>query len=1329
MSTILSFLSRPLGPAILGSLLALSTVGLGDLTVAAADPDLVGVIALTTEEPVAKELQLTAEQKQKLADLMHSREVEAVDIVAKAKDASPAERSGRLEPFRRETEARGRMLLSPQQVERLDAIRLRRLGVAALVEPLIADRLKLDAKQKSDIANILKDRDQRIATAEKAALPTIQADAERALRGLLNEGQRVAWESLAAINYPPLSAPAATLPAAASPTVASQTASPSSAASQAAMSPAATTPAAPVQAAAAQPAAAPPVTAPAIIPGKDAKLRFSFRFQPWKDVLDWFAQQAGLSLVMDAPPVGTFNYTDDREYTPAEAIDLLNSVLLTKGYTLVRRERMLMLINLQDGIPPNLVPMTTLDDLDKRGEFELVSVLFNVDRLSPEEAEAEVKKLLGPQGAVVVLASARQLLITDTAGRLRSIRSVLERIEKPDGAASGQVRIFDLRHAASQNVLDVLRPLLDIPADKTAAADGSVRFAVDSANQRLLVSGKPDKVSRVADILKLIDVPEAPAASANPLANSAQLEVYSITSADPDTVLNVLKTLLNGMPDVRLDVDAKNGSLIAMARPEQQATIRATLDQLQRDARRVEVIPLLHLDPQTAVASISRLFPASSDSKGSTPPQVDADSASRQLLVRGTPSQIEQIHALLLKLGETPDQEGAGSTVRMLPLTGASARSALERLQEIWPTLHPNKIHVVTPTMGLPAIRPSSAETSSAVDPNLLNFLMQQRAGAGAVRAVVVPETTVVPRREPSAGGPSAKPAEAPAVPPSNQSRELRPAQGTSAPAIDTPRARQDRSTLWTTVRVVTVADTGAGASPAPAPMAPPVPQAQTKAAPAPSQQPAPIFVLPGPNGLIVASQDVQALNQFEQLLRSVAGNTSSSGNEYTIFYLKNAKADSVAETLDRVFGSGTMPAAGPGADMMGGGAGGAGGGDSGLGALMALGSSSGSVKITADSRLNALIVQASANDLDTVEQLLKVLDQKESPEDINVAPKPKIIPVYNTQASEVADIIRQVYQDRMASGSSSNSGGGPGGFGGRGQGFMNPLAMLAMMRMGGGGGGGGRRGGGAGGGLGGMMNGMMGGGRGRGSAVEDVQKMSIGVDTRANSLIVVAPEPLFAEVRQLVEQVDQAAVDSKQTMNVVTVHGTNMSTIQQAVLALTGGTAQANMVGSSTSSPQNSSQQAANFGALPGQHPPAPLTTSGVNGMTAGGLGGAGGYGSMGAARPTSSAGFPGMGGQGMGGGAYGAGGYGGANRSMMGAQAGSAYRPGGGMSTNSASGMGGPGGGYGGAGGYGGGRGGGGYGGAGGAGGGGMPGAGGGGSSMFGGGSGGGSRGTGSY
>jgi HlyD family secretion protein len=80
------------------------------------------------------------------------------------------------------------------------------------------------------------------------------------------------------------------------------------------------------------------------------KIRFKISFQPWKAVLPWFADQAGLSLMMDAPPPGTFNYTADKEYTVDEAIDLLNWVLMAKGYKLVRHEQLLMVVELEKAV-------------------------------------------------------------------------------------------------------------------------------------------------------------------------------------------------------------------------------------------------------------------------------------------------------------------------------------------------------------------------------------------------------------------------------------------------------------------------------------------------------------------------------------------------------------------------------------------------------------------------------------------------------------------------------------------------------------------------------------------------------------------------------------------------------------------------------------------------------------------------------------------------------------------------------------------------------------------------------------------------------------------
>src|SRR3954451_20560198 len=164
---------------------------------------------------------------------------------------------------------------------------------------------------------------------------------------------------------------------------------------------------------AAVPQPAPQAAAPKTIkpPSGDGRLTFSFRYQPWQQVLDWFAEQAGLSLLMDAPPPGTFNYTDTRSYTVPEALDVLNGVLLTKGYTLVRHGRMLVMVNLEDGIPPNLVPDVPLAELDSRGEYELIRVVFPVWNMTPDQAAAELQPLLGPQGKVVILPQAREIQV------------------------------------------------------------------------------------------------------------------------------------------------------------------------------------------------------------------------------------------------------------------------------------------------------------------------------------------------------------------------------------------------------------------------------------------------------------------------------------------------------------------------------------------------------------------------------------------------------------------------------------------------------------------------------------------------------------------------------------------------------------------------------------------------------------------------------------------------------------------------------------------------------------------------------------------------------
>ncbi len=66
-------------------------------------------------------------------------------------------------------------------------------------------------------------------------------------------------------------------------------------------------------------------------------VKFDFRFTPFGQVLESVAAQLHLSLKAAELPPGTFNFRDVREYGPVQAIQVLDSVLIAKGYAVARR--------------------------------------------------------------------------------------------------------------------------------------------------------------------------------------------------------------------------------------------------------------------------------------------------------------------------------------------------------------------------------------------------------------------------------------------------------------------------------------------------------------------------------------------------------------------------------------------------------------------------------------------------------------------------------------------------------------------------------------------------------------------------------------------------------------------------------------------------------------------------------------------------------------------------------------------------------------------------------------------------------------------------------
>src|SRR5262249_43157948 len=197
---------------------------------------------------------------------------------------------------------------------------------------------------------------------------------------------------------------------------------------------------------------------------------FEMRDKPWKQVMEWLADTTGLAFIGPEMPQGTFNFIDPKkkQYTIPEIIDLINEGLQTntekQKYTLLRRDRSFTLVPADKPIEEALVPRITLDELDSRGNSEVVSLVYPATGLVAEDIGPAIEnKLMSQFGKVLVIAEASQLILRDTVGSLRRIVKTLKEIAEQGGSNSSNYA-HQCKYVKARDAERLLKDLLGDPA-------------------------------------------------------------------------------------------------------------------------------------------------------------------------------------------------------------------------------------------------------------------------------------------------------------------------------------------------------------------------------------------------------------------------------------------------------------------------------------------------------------------------------------------------------------------------------------------------------------------------------------------------------------------------------------------------------------------------------------------------------------------------------------------------------------------------------------------------------------------------------------------------
>ena len=1076
-----------------------------------ADPTFVGILAMAIDDEGADFLGLTGETREKLTALVNKREQQVTQLILQIKDLPNAEKQAKLAPFVKESEQLGMALLTLTQRERLNQLRVLRMGMASLAEPEVASIIGLDAEQREKVLGLITQRNEQMSRGGEVQRQITRRSFERQLRSLLTDEQLGKWEKISGQG-------------------AGQTASTTERRE---------TEASDASAASAEDAESVSTDADDrdadnrdaddrdaddrdadnrdadnrdadnrdARNGGEVRLRFSFDRAPWESVLEWLTEEAGLSMHVDEIPAGSLTYSDDRAFTPDEAIDRINRFLIRTGYTLIRSANLVSVISLDDERRAQLLDVlaeyVTLEELDQRGEFEVVKCLFPLVKLDPAEVATEISGMT-VLSTPIAMPKSKQLLITETAGKLRRIRDIIQSVENP-AEGSEPVRRFELKHATSEEVLAAARPLVGLGEDTNVGED--INISTDAIGRQIFVTGSASKLDIMKRVIDMLDV-EPNKADVTAERETPELRTHVIRSGDLNTVYDVLQTILAGQ-DIRLAPDASTNKVIALATPSIHAQIKNTIAVLEGEAVSFEVIDLKSVDPQYVILLLNQMFGitattegTSSESQTANPdaPKIDADPISGRLYVRARPSQIEEIRAIVTRLRATSDV--SQSRVRMLPYQGTQALQALNIAKQFWPG--ENEVLMIAPAdANVPRVRQVEINPSNA--PLELD-LRRGRGNDGATEAAPVKpnapadssETDRPDKELPDAGAAAA-------------------GKSDKTAAVTAPQS-QPTFKLASQIKVAQQQDERQSVSD----------DERTRL----REKPAPIRVQLTPQGILIQSDDPAALDRFEEHLKTIAGpaNAAVASQQLAVFYLKFARAESANRLLGEMLGGTTSSLSAAGGSLvgsvtsnlmgglLGGFLGSSGGGSTSTDASVV---TVGTATIIPDVRLNRLIVQGTSSDILKIEQHLRIIDQENSMTEVQTQGKPRMIQLVYTTAAEAATVVKEAYASRIQGGQRQ-----------QGRGGEDPRQAMMRAIMGGRGGRGGQRG---------------------GQQAAEEPKMTIAVDERSNSLIVTAPEQLFREVEELVQLIDQKGAQPTEAFQVKTLMYSKPDYVKSALSAILG--------------------------------------------------------------------------------------------------------------------------------------------------------------------------------
>ena len=229
--------------------------------------------------------------------------------------------------------------------------------------------------------------------------------------------------------------------------------------------------------------AAPDATAPlpkpeATPPGTVAKpaakggVILNFQDASLSSVLNYLSEAVGFIVVQEAEVKGTVSVVSRQEVSPEEAVDLLNAVLIEKGYTAIRNGRILKIVNAKDAKKRD-IPVAITSDPDQIPRNDaMVTQIMPLRYGEAAKLVENLQPLLSENATISANESANSILLTDTQTNIRRIAQIIRAIDTSLASIS-TIHVYPLRFADAKGLATIVTSLFQVTS--TSGSSGRNR--------------------------------------------------------------------------------------------------------------------------------------------------------------------------------------------------------------------------------------------------------------------------------------------------------------------------------------------------------------------------------------------------------------------------------------------------------------------------------------------------------------------------------------------------------------------------------------------------------------------------------------------------------------------------------------------------------------------------------------------------------------------------------------------------------------------------------------------------------------------------------------